>query len=145
MCVSPGRHICGEGDTVSYKGQRCGPCDVLPLGRGRPSCMKQRTKHDLTELLSRTCVSAFILNIYFPDYRCLQVHLPVMLHSRRRHGAASPLCPLGCPSADLGGTGMVIVIGLWNFLLLGSTVTMGLKVALLPRTALTMSSGTGWA
>lgn len=40
---------------------------------------------------------------------------------------------------------MVMVMGLWNFLLLGSTVTMGLKVALLPRVALTRSSGTGWA
>lgn len=68
-----------------------------------------------------------------------------MLQSRRRQGAESPRCPLGWPSADLGGTGIVIVIGLWNFLLLGSTVTMGLKVALFPSTALTMSSGTGWA
>lgn len=40
---------------------------------------------------------------------------------------------------------MVMVMGLWNFLLRGSTVTMGLKVALFPRTALTRSSGTGWA
>lgn len=70
---------------------------------------------------------------------------PVMLQSRRRHGAQSPRWPLGWPSADLGGTGIVMVMGLWNFLLRGSTVTIGLKVALFPRTALTMSSGTGWA
>lgn len=70
---------------------------------------------------------------------------PVMLQSRRRQGADSPRWPVGWPSADLGGTGIVMVMGLWNFLLLGSTVTMGLKVALFPRTALTMSSGTGWA
>lgn len=38
-----------------------------------------------------------------------------------------------------------MVIGLWNFLLLGSTVTMGLKVARFPSTALAMSSGTGCA
>lgn len=38
-----------------------------------------------------------------------------------------------------------MVMGLWNFLLLGSTVTMGLKVALFPRMLLTSSSGTGWA
>jgi len=71
--------------------------------------------------------------------------LPVMLQSRRRQRAESPRCPVGCPSADRGGTGIVMVMGLWNFLRLGSTVTMGLKVALLPRMALTMSSGTGWA
>jgi len=68
-----------------------------------------------------------------------------MLQSSRRQGTASPRWPTGWPSADRGGTGIVIVIGLWNFLLLGSTVTMGLKVALLPRTALATSSGTGWA
>lgn len=38
-----------------------------------------------------------------------------------------------------------MVMGLWNFLLLGSTVTMGLKVARLPRIFFTVSSGTGWA
>lgn len=69
--------------------------------------------------------------------------LPVMLQRRRRQGVESPLCPLGWPSADRGGTGIVMVMGLWNFLLLGSTVTIGLKVALLPRRFLTMSSGTG--
>lgn len=69
------------------------------------------------------------------------LYLPVMLQRRRRHGAESPLWP----SADLGGTGMVIVIGLWNFRLLGSTVTIGLKVALFPSTDLARSSGTGWA
>lgn len=68
-----------------------------------------------------------------------------MLQSRRRQGAHSPRWPVGWPSAERGGTGMVMVMGLWNFLLLGSTVTMGLKVALFPSTALTMSSGTGWA
>ena len=66
-----------------------------------------------------------------------------MLQSRRRQGAQSPRWPLGWPSADRGGTGMVMVMGLWNFLLLGSTVTMGLKVALFPRMALARSSGTG--
>lgn len=55
----------------------------------------------------------------------------------------SPLYPLVTPSPDGGGTGIVMVIGLWNFLLLGSTVTMGLNVALFPRIFLTISSGTG--
>lgn len=55
----------------------------------------------------------------------------------------SPLYPLDTPSPDGGGTGMVIVIGLWNFLLLGSTVTIGLNVALFPRIFFTISSGTG--
>lgn len=49
------------------------------------------------------------------------------------------------PSPERGGTGIVMVMGLWNFLLLGSTVTMGLKVARLPRIFFTVSSGTGWA
>lgn len=48
VCVSPGRHICGEGDAISYEGQWCGPCDVLPLGWGRPSCIKQGPKDELT-------------------------------------------------------------------------------------------------
>lgn len=70
---------------------------------------------------------------------------PVMLQRRRRLGVVSPLYPLETPSPEAGGTGMVIVIGLWNFLLLGSTVTIGLNVALFPRIFFTISSGTGWA
>lgn len=66
-----------------------------------------------------------------------------MLHRSRRLGVVSPLYPLVTPSPDGGGTGIVMVIGLWNFLLLGSTVTMGLNVALFPRIFLTISSGTG--
>lgn len=68
---------------------------------------------------------------------------PVMLQRRRRLGVVSPLYPLDTPSPEGGGTGMVIVIGLWNFLLLGSTVTIGLNVALFPRIFFTISSGTG--
>lgn len=56
-----------------------------------------------------------------------------MLQRSRRLGVASPLYPLDTPSPEGGGTGMVMVIGLWNFLLLGSTVTIGLNVALFPR------------
>lgn len=70
---------------------------------------------------------------------------PVMLQRRRRLGVVSPLYPLATPSPEGGGTGMVIVMGLWNFLLLGSTVTIGLNVALFPRIFFTISSGTGWA
>ena len=68
---------------------------------------------------------------------------PVMLQRRRRFGVVSPWDPLDTPSPEGGGTGMVIVIGLWNFLLLGSTVTIGLNVALFPRIFFTISSGTG--
>jgi hypothetical protein len=68
---------------------------------------------------------------------------PVMLQRSRRLGVASPLYPLDTPSPEGGGTGMVMVIGLWNFLLLGSTVTIGLNVALFPRIFFTVSSGTG--
>lgn len=53
---------------------------------------------------------------------------------------------LFCTGSELLlGTGMVMVMGLWNFLLRGSRVTMGLKVALFPRTFLTTSIFTGCA
>lgn len=61
-----------------------------------------------------------------------------MLHSSLRVGASPPK-PFSVTSLAALGTGMVMVIGLWNFRLLGSKVTMGLKVALLPRTFLTSS------
>lgn len=57
----------------------------------------------------------------------------------------SPPKPLRTGSELLLGTGMVMVMGLWNFLLRGSRVTMGLKVALFPRIFLTTSKITGWA
>lgn len=57
----------------------------------------------------------------------------------------SPPKPLRTGSELLLGTGMVMVMGLWNFRLRGSRVTMGLKVALLPRIFLTTSTATGWA
>lgn len=44
---SPGRHICGKGDTVGYEGQWCGAGDVLPLRRGHPSCKRQGPKDEL--------------------------------------------------------------------------------------------------
>lgn len=44
-----------------------------------------------------------------------------------------------------GGSGMRRPMGRWNFRRLGSTVTMGLNVAWLPRSLVTSSSGTGWA
>lgn len=67
-----------------------------------------------------------------------------MLHSNLRVGA-SPPNPFSMTSLAALGTGMVMVIGLWNFLLLGSKVTIGLKVALLPKTFLTNSLCIGWA
>lgn len=71
--------------------------------------------------------------------------MPVMLQSSLRQGAGSPLRPLATASLDLGGTGIVMVMGLWNFLLLGSTVTIGLNDARLPVMVHTRSSGTGCA
>lgn len=60
-CVSPGRHVCGEGDTVGYEGQWCGPCDVLPLGRRRPSCGKQ------TKIILYTSHYTFLLSSLFDN------------------------------------------------------------------------------
>lgn len=69
---------------------------------------------------------------------------PVILQSSRNVGVSAPK-PLRTGSELLLGTGMVMVMGLWNFLLRGSRVTMGLKVALLPRIFLTTSTLTDWA
>lgn len=43
------------------------------------------------------------------------------------------------------GTGIVKVIGLWNFLRRGSTVTIGDTATLLPRSFATNSAGIGCA
>lgn len=48
-------------------------------------------------------------------------------------------------SVHEGGSGIRSPMGRWNFRRLGSTVTMGLNVAWLPRSLVTSSSGTGWA
>lgn len=70
-------------------------------------------------------------------------NLPVMLQSKRKVGV-SPLNSAPGPSLlELLGIGIVIVIGLWNFLLLGSRVTIELNVALLPRIFLTTSTSMG--
>lgn len=69
---------------------------------------------------------------------------PVILQSRRKVGVSPPK-PLRTGSELLLGTGMVMVMGLWNFRLRGSRVTMGLKEALFPRVFLTTSTLTGWA
>lgn len=61
-----------------------------------------------------------------------------MLHSNLKVGASPPK-PFSMTSLEALGTGIVIVIGLWNFLLLGSKVTIGLKVALLPKIFFTNS------
>lgn len=78
-----------------------------------------------------------------PD-KVLFMTLPVMLHSSLRVGVSPPY-PLIITSLEALGTGMVIVIGLWNFLLLGSNVTIGLNVALLPKIFFTSSLCIGWA
>ena len=63
--------------------------------------------------------------------------------SRRLVVSPSPLSR-GLSIQD-GGSGMRRPMGRWNFRRLGSTVTMGLNVAWLPRSLVTSSSGTGWA
>ena len=69
---------------------------------------------------------------------------PVMEHRRRRVGV-SPEYWLIIPFPAATGTGMVRVIGLWNFLLLGSIVTMGDTATRLPSSLAVNSEGMGWA
>lgn len=66
------------------------------------------------------------------------------LHSKRRLVVSPSPLSLGL-SVHEGGSGIRSPMGRWNFRRLGSTVTMGLKVAWLPRSLVTSSSGTGWA
>ena len=72
------------------------------------------------------------------------VGLPVIEHSRRRVGV-SPEYWLIIPLLAATGTGMVKVIGLWNFRLLGSTVTIGETATRFPRSLAVSSAGMGWA
>ena len=57
----------------------------------------------------------------------------------------SPLYELIIPFPAAVGTGMVRVMGLWNFLRLGSTVTMGDTATLLPSSLAVSSGGIGCA
>lgn len=66
------------------------------------------------------------------------------LHRRRRLVVSPSPLSLGL-SIHEGGSGIRSPMGRWNFRRLGSTVTMGLNVAWLPRSLVTSSSGTGWA
>lgn len=71
-------------------------------------------------------------------------HSPMTLHRRRRLVVSPSPLSLGL-SVHEGGSGIRSPMGRWNFRRLGSTVTMGLNVAWLPRSLVTSSSGTGWA
>lgn len=65
-----------------------------------------------------------------------------MEHRRRRVGA-SPEYWLIIPLLAALGTGMVSVIGLWNFLLRGSTVTIGDTATRFPSSFAVSSAGMG--
>lgn len=69
---------------------------------------------------------------------------PMTLQSRRRLVVSPSPLSRGL-SVQEGGSGIRSPMGRWNFRRLGSTVTMGLNVAWLPRSLVTRSSGTGWA
>lgn len=70
--------------------------------------------------------------------------VPVIEHSSRRVGV-SPEYWLIMPFEAATGTGIVRVIGLWNFLLRGSTVTMGDTATRFPSSLAVSSVGMGWA
>ena len=57
----------------------------------------------------------------------------------------SPLYWLIIPLEAATGTGMVRVIGLWNFRLRGSMVTIGDTATRLPSSLAVSSEGMGWA
>jgi len=67
-----------------------------------------------------------------------------MLHRSLKVGA-SPEYWLIMPLLAACGTGIVKVIGLWNFLRLGSTVTIGDTATLFPSNLATRSAGIGCA
>lgn len=75
---------------------------------------------------------------------CLYKDIPVIEHNNLRVGV-SPLYWLIMPLPAACGTGMVSVIGLWNFRRRGSTVTIGETATLLPRSFAVNSGGIGWA
>lgn len=75
---------------------------------------------------------------------CTEKQLPVILQRSRSVGA-SPLYWLIIPLLAACGTGIVSEIGLWNFLLLGSTVTIGETATRLPRSLAVSSAGIGCA
>ncbi|KYN35968.1 hypothetical protein ALC56_09759 [Trachymyrmex septentrionalis] len=66
-----------------------------------------------------------------------------MLHRSLKVGA-SPEYWLIMPLLAACGTGIVKVIGLWNFLRLGSTVTIGDTATLFPSNLATRSAGIGY-
>ena len=70
--------------------------------------------------------------------------IPVIEHNSLKVGV-SPLYWFIMPFPAAWGTGMVKVIGLWNFRLLGSTVTIGLTATLFPKSLAVNSGGMGWA
>ncbi len=65
--------------------------------------------------------------VWFSVYSC--VLLTCDAAQQRNVGVSPPPKPPRIWSAELCGTGMVMVMGLWNFLLRGSRVTIGLNVA----------------
>lgn len=67
---------------------------------------------------------------------------PMTLQSRRRLVVSPSPLSRGL-SVQEGGSGIRSPMGRWNFRRRGSTVTMGLNVAWLPRSLVTSSSGTG--
>ena len=77
-------------------------------------------------------------------HECGGCNWPVMLQSRRKVGV-SPLYWLIIPRAAAWGTGIVKVMGLWNFLRRGSTVTIGDTATRLPNSFTTSSVPIGWA
>lgn len=70
--------------------------------------------------------------------------LPEILHRSLKVGA-SPEYWFIIPLLAAWGTGIVRVIGLWNFLRLGSTVTIGETATRLPKSLATSSAGIGCA
>ena len=110
----------------------------------------KRKRHFLDPMFSKPSVMAMYIRLRGcagrsqNGARGANNSLPVIEHSSRRVGV-SPEYWLIMPFEAATGTGMVSVIGLWNFLLRGSTVTIGDTATRFPSNFAVSSVGIGWA
>lgn len=100
--------------------------------------------HHIHNMQTRCCAKSKKMNQNLGiTFQLPSSDLPLILQRSLNVGVSPP--QVFTPWLYAVGTGMVTVMGLWNFLRRGSIVTMGLTITLFPRTFLTTSLLTGWA